>query len=319
MRNWITFLMTLLVGSTLSYANADAGQVTLEAGYRHDNISTTNRFPSSDPVLKTKTKFKDIDIFQLGLKGRTTLGCNLYLRANAYWGWVLEGDFEQEVKTFGVGSYYDSFNGGFEFTNNNKNVVDDRYVYGAGVAIGYPFHFCDCSVILAPVVGYAIDEQNLSVDDEGFDFSRDDDLVFPVSGDCCCRHKTIFRWYGPFVGVDFQYRPFNQCWNLYAELEYHWGHFKGKRHHHGFDLFDNQNHSANATGWVFAAGADYDLCNCWTVGLSVKFQDWKAHKSHHCHGDTSDAEYLFSDRDGRGRHNNKWDSYAINLTLGHQF
>ena len=79
MRKWITFLMTLLVGSGVSYANAGMGQVEFEAGYRHDNISWRHRVPSCDPFIKESTRFHDLDIFQIGLSGRTTLGCNLYL------------------------------------------------------------------------------------------------------------------------------------------------------------------------------------------------------------------------------------------------
>ena len=46
MRKWITLLMTCLVG-WVSYANANTGQVNLEAGYRHDNINWKKRAPIS--------------------------------------------------------------------------------------------------------------------------------------------------------------------------------------------------------------------------------------------------------------------------------
>lgn len=328
MRKWTTFLMTLLVGASISSANANNGQVVFEAGYRHDNYDWSHRFPSSDPVIKTHTRFKDVDIFQIGLKGRTTLGCNFYLRANAYWGWVLDGDFNRNISTFGSRGYDNSgFNEGFEFSQRHDTVVDDKYVYGVGAALGYAFYFCDCTLALAPVVGYSVDEQNLRVEDEEFNFSRYHSYVFPVSGEHCCRHTTIFRWYGPFVGVDFTYRPWNECWDLYAELEYHWGYFRGKRDHEGFDFFDHRNqHSKDADAWVFTGGADYDLGNCWTLGFSVKFQGWWATR-HHRHDDGgyggSNVDYLFSGGsrccNERHRTNAKWHSYAINLTLGRNF
>ena len=46
------------------------------------------------------TKFKDLDIFQIGVQGRTTLGCNFYVRGNAYWGWILDGNFERNTFNF---------------------------------------------------------------------------------------------------------------------------------------------------------------------------------------------------------------------------
>lgn len=323
MRKWITLLMTLLVGSCVSYADASTGQVDFEAGYRRDNLSWKHSFPSSDPVFSSSLKFKDIDIFQIGLKGRTTLGCNLYLRANAYWGWVLNGDFTQRFTAYNspYNSYYfnDNFRTGLTFEEDNCTPIDDKYVYGVGAAIGYPFFFCDCSLIVAPVIGYAVDEQDLSVEDEGLSFAHYYDLFFPESGTECCEHKFHTRWYGPFVGVDFSYRPSNECWSLYAELEYHWGNFTGKRHGHGFDFFDHCRHtSRDANGWVFAAGADYDLSNCWTVGISVKFQDWSATRHRReCFSDYS--SYFGSFCENRSRDNHKWHSYAINLTVGREF
>jgi hypothetical protein len=318
MQKWITLLMTLLVGSSVSYANANSGQVSFEAGYRHDNLRATNRIPASDPFLETHAKFKDVDIFQIGLRASTTLCSNLYLRANAYWGWVLDGDFKNNISVF-PGSYGFDDNSGFncEIGRRDRFVINNRWVYGAAGAIGYPFFFCDCTTMLAPVIGYAIDEQNLEVDSPGFGFGNYDCDFFPVSDGCCCRNKHIFRWYGPFVGVDFSYRPACECWDLWAEFEYHWGSFQLKRNHRGFSYGDNWNHSSrNAHGWVVAVGADYDFCNCWTLGFSLKFQDWRAHKRHHHHF----FESSYSSGSGeRARNHFKWDSYAINLTIGRNF
>jgi hypothetical protein len=322
-KKWITFLTTLLLGSGASYASANVGQVDFEAGYRCDNISWTHKAPAYDPILSTHSKFKDIDIFQIGINGRTTIGCNFYVRGNAYWGWILDGDYKQRFSTYGTNTILDEDStvatiDGFGFSLANKNVIDDKYVYGIGAAVGYPFFFCDCSMVLAPVLGYSFDEQSICLEDEGIDLYASNGVLFPVSGSGCCSHKFITRWYGPFVGVDFSYRPYNDCWSFYAELEYHWGHFKGRRHARGFDLLDDSNHSSDrARGWTFAAGADYDLPECdWTIGLSVKFQDRKASR-HHRHDGFND--YSGFSGGGRGRSNHKWHSYAINLTLGREF
>lgn len=322
MRKWITLLMTLLVGCT-SYANANTGQVTFEAGYRRDNISWRHKFPSNDPLVSSGTRFKDLDIFQIGIQGRSTLGCNFYVRGNAYWGWILDGDFERNVSTYFSPDYsFDNDNLKFGFTDDSKTVIDDKYVYGVSGAIGYPFYFCDCSVILAPVLGYAYDEQNIRIDDQGFNFGLSENFIFPldeVGGRGCCRQTFISRWYGPFVGLDFNYHPWNECWNVWADVEYHWGHFRGKRSNgDGFDFFDHHNRSSrHATGWLFYAGADYDLCNQWTVGLSVKFQDWNA--SRHSRNNDSYSEFEGSFDNDRQRTNHKWRSWAVNLTFGRDF
>lgn len=326
MRKWITLLMTCLVAGSVSYANANVGQVDFEAGYRRDNISWKLRFPSHNPLLSTSHKFKDLDIFQIGLNGRTTLGCNFYLRANAYWGWILDGEFEKHVGTSISDDYYSGF--GFGFRDRARTTIDDQYVYGVGAAIGYPFYFCDCSTIIAPVIGYALDQQNIKLDNAEFSnsFRRFDYCdYYSESDDGCCAQSFHNKWYGPFVGVDFNYQPCNACWNVYADLEYHWGNFTGHRSGHDFfDHFDRKHRSSHdATGWVFAGGADYALCDCWTLGFSVKFQDWSASR-HHRSGNYSDESGWFgydSDRccNDRKKTNHKWHSYAINLTVGHDF
>lgn len=321
MRKWITLLMTLLVGCG-SYANANTGQVFFEAGYRHDNISWRDRFPSKDPVATSSIRFKDLDIFQIGLHGRTTVGCNFYARANAYWGWILDGDFERSGHAYftsGGENFCCDDNFRFGFSDKQKSILDDKYVFGLGAAIGYPFYFCDCTIVLAPVIGYSFDQQNLEVEHKGFGF--DEYFGCGCDEDFCCERDYISRWYGPFVGVDFDYRPWNSCVNVWAELEYHWGSFKGKRNFCDDFFFDNRTrHSNDAHGWVFAFGLDYDFSDCWTLGLSVKFQDWEADRHHkHCR---NNDEYFWN-FDGvcnnRYRTNDKWNSYAINLTIGREF
>lgn len=316
MRKWITFLMTALVGTSISYANANFGQVNFEAGYRSDNITFNHEFRDEDVGLKSK--FEDLDIFQLGLQARTTLGCNFYLRGSAYFGWILDGDFKEVART---NSFYGASNygGGCGFTSNNRNTIDDRYVYGIAAAIGYPFYFCDCSMALAPVIGYSYDQQNIRLDGSVTTLYRSDYGIGACRDDCCCTHKFTNRWYGPFVGVDFLYRPYGGCWDLYADLEYHWGNNSARRGLSDYNDGDHRNlTSHNARAWVFAAGADYAFDDCWTAGVSVKFQDWRAHKNRHYR---YNDEYAGSSsgEDTRIKHSSKWRSYAVNFTVGRDF
>lgn len=329
MRKWITFLMTLLVGSSVSYVNADSGQLTFEAGYRRDNINWRHKVPACDPIFETTTKFEDIDIFEIGLKARAMMGCNFYMRAAASWGWILDGDFKRKVSTFASPCFDDfscgsiDFSEGFAFTARNRDVIDDRYVYDLNIAVGYPFYFCDCTMALSPVLGYAVDEQLISVDinDIGFESCSFSDescgsFLFPVSGcDCCCRHKFSNRWYGPFIGLDFLYRPCGECWSFYGELEYHYARFKAKFHNEHELFFEGHGHrSHHAHGWVFALGADYDFACDWTVGLALKCQDWSASR-HHRH----DCRFGSDDSGDRQRNKHKWQSCAIKLALGKNF
>lgn len=323
MRKWITLLVTLAAGCG-SYANAALmGEVDFDIGYRRDTIDWRYRFPSDKPFAKNNVQAKDLDIFQIQLNGRTTIGCNFYCRGNAYWGWILDGDFRSSTDAyFSAGDYFSGSSGNNDnfrvgFSEEHRSTVSDQYVFGVGAAVGYPFYFCDCTMLLAPVIGYSFDEQNVRGDDRDVEFGGDYSYFEGVSGQCC--DKTfISRWYGPFVGLDFEWRPWNTCFTVWAELEYHWGSFRGKRSNpDDYGVLDHGNrHSNDASAWVFAFGADYDLNNCWTLGVSLKFQDWAADRHAHV---CTDALYYVSHCDDRARQNNKWRSYAVNLTLGREF
>lgn len=322
MRKWTTFLMTFLVGS-VSYVNANYGsaQVNFDAGYRRDELSWSLEVPGCDPLFKLSSKFKDIDIFQIGVRARTNLGCNFYARASADWGWVLDGDFEESVKFF-AGDL--GFPTDVEFRTDSENIIDDKFVADLDIAIGYPFYFCDCTMYVAPVIGYGFHEQNISIDDqEDFSFFTEGSFLFADSGSGCCRQKQIFRWYAPFVGLDFGYQPCGECWNLWASLEYHVGRFKFKRHHHNFGfsgLNDLDTTSRHAHGWVFAAGADYELCNCWSIGFLVKFTDWSATR-HHRDGCRFDefSSFFGSSGDDEARAHADWKSAFFAVSVDYEF
>lgn len=322
MRKWITFLMTFLVGS-VSYVNANTGsaQINFEAGYRRDDLSWNVEVPECDPLFKISSKFENIDIFQIGLRARANIGCNVYARAAASWGWILDGDFEESFKIFASG-FDDCGAETIEFKTQSENIIDDKFVADFDIAFGYPFYLCDCTMYLAPVIGYGFHEQNICIEDsDGIFLCEENSYLCPIegSGNCCCQ-KQIFRWYGPFIGVDFGYQPCGECWNLWASLEYHLGRFKFKRHDFGCDPFDNfDTTSRHAHGWVFAAGADYDFGNCWTVGFSVKFQDWSATRRHHeCFHDCSfDSTFFGSDEEIKTHAS--WRSFAVNFVVGYDF
>lgn len=320
MQKWITFLMTFLVGSA-SYVNA-IGDVNLFAGYRHDDITIKHRYPAHNPDFKSHTKFKNIDIFQVGINARSTIGCNFYARAEASWGWILDGDFKQSASLFHNAAPIWSRSGSSSQASvdlwqpkSHESTLDDKYVYDANIAIGYPFYFCDCSAIVAPVIGYAVDAQNFSHHGRSFEIKRS-----ACSGDRiesnsdCCKHTYFNRWYGPFVGVDFAYRPTNECFSLYAAFEYHWGTFKAKRSHDTGD-FERREHHADMDGWVVDLGADYELNNCWTVGLYLKFTDFSASK--HKRWDNSYDSYYGGHE--KAKNSGSWNSYAVNVEIGRQF
>jgi hypothetical protein len=356
MRNWKTFLMTLLVGS-VSYANAQyynqynngpemyqqqpefgaccdvehndgsynkgTTQVDFEVGYRRDSLSFGVDVPACHPFFSKRSKFEDLDIFQIGLQGRTTIGSNFYLRGGISGGWILDGDFKEKNDIlFSAGNLGYAFEEVNDLAVNfeSKDSIDGRFVIDLDAAIGYPFFFCDCGITLAPVIGYAFNEQSVRIENhKGLEFEEVSNFLVPQENGCCGSHHFVSRWYGPFVGLDFVYRPHNQCWGLWAELEYHWAHQKTKKNglafnHDNGDHFDSTSHRAH--GWVFNVGADYEFDCDWTAGLSVKVQDWSSSRHHRdCGFERSGCGC----NDGEARTNVQWHSFAVNVTVGRAF
>jgi len=334
MHKWITFLLTLCASYSMA---SDHNQTWLqfEAGYRHDTLDWSVQAPARNPLVKVSTRFDNIDIFQIGVRGRANLGCNFYARASFDIGWVLDGDQKDKTSVFFIPNIdFDGveFDGAFDF--KKRNVLDGRFVLDADIAFGYPFYFCDCQASIAPVVGYAFNEQYF-IDDEDTGFNFDDGFSRN-----CCTSKFISKWYGPFIGLDFTYDPCS-CWKSYAIFEYHWLGQKTKRHGlSGFDDFDDWNHHYNnSRGWLCDIGVIYDLGSCWSVGLDFVYRDYVAHRHHHLEsnevngfidrvfdGSTSSSGDSCSDDFNNDppeklkfKTQNKWRSYAISVTLDRGF
>jgi hypothetical protein len=323
MRKWITFLMTFLVGSCASYVSANNSSLAFEAGYRHDTISWTAEAPADNPFISTTSKFKDINIFQIGVRGRSNLGCNFFVRGSAHWGWIIDGDHEESTEIFFSDLFpFDNIDT-ITFEEETDNVLDGRFTVDLDIAVGYPFYFCDCTMTLAPVIGYSFNEQNLCVEENERIIFVEDPItgaVFPVLDDDCCCNKLISRWWGPFIGLDFEYLPADSCWNFYASLEYHFARFKGKRHAaSGFDAFDDFDRTArHGHGWVLSIGAEYDFCNCWTAGIDLDWKDFRAHKHHH-HDETSFSDFFDESLEDLFETKHDWRSFAISVFVGKHF
>jgi len=303
MRKWMTFLMALMVGAN-SYANA-FGTIGVEAGYRQDTVSLKSGLTQN---VEVRHKFSDLDIFQVGVKGQGTFGSNFYARGEATWGWILDGKYVEKfsVVTEGVGQI-----------TKFKDVADDRYVFGANVAIGYPFFFSDCTMSLAPTVGYAFDEQNLRLNRGNITFKPESNT--PLEGTQSYEQRFISRWFGPSLGVDFQYVPVNESWNVFAQFGYHWAQFKTRTHTKFENIPDYlASHAKRGHGIVFNVGVQYDFCDCWTAGFAVKVSDFHAHKKHHVKKSdlaVKDAAQEVS----HGRDHFAWKSLAVNLLVGRAF
>lgn len=326
MRKWITLLMTLC--SSYSVASNDTVFQFL-AGYRHDTLSWDVQVPRCDPIFKTSSHYEDIQIFQIGVKGRANLGCNFYTRGTFNLGWVLDGNHKDKTRFYNPNldnECFDPVHYDESVSWSDRNVVDGRFVLDLDLAFGYPFYFCNCQAYIAPVIGYAFNEQYLTDDENsGFFVGEENGNGHEFFGQRdCCTSKFISKWYGPFIGLDFNYDSCC-CWNFYAALEYHWVGQKTKRHGAtSFGCFDDwQHHYNNARGVVANFGVDYEWCNCWSLGLDFTYRDFVAHRHKRFCADDF-FEFFENDFDEccfdeSFKSSTKWRSYAISLFVDRHF
>jgi hypothetical protein len=327
MRNWLTLLATVFVGSTLSLTAMEArSYLEFDASYRHDSASWKFLVPSPDPILGDKLHFKDINIFQIGVEGKTMFDCNscsLFVRASADYGWVLDGDVNESFTAFGAETD-DVF---ATSSLSVGNILDGKYVADLSIGIGFPVYFCDCSMSIAPVVGYSYSTQHYRVDThELVSFGPNGtpgNIPSIITTEDCSRNSFAHSWYGPFLGVDIGYTP-DACLSFYGQFEYHFAHFTGKRDSNvGLDAISSYHSSTKkAHGALVKLGLNYMFCDSWYAGLNATYMDFTAHKSNDLGNELADSGFLEGVVDGRNDHMRsqvKLHSITVGLAVGRTF
>lgn len=254
-------------------------------------------------------KWKDLNIWLIEARGKYVTCDNVYLRGSIDYGWITSGKLKHRPG-FGF-DCCDCFDGGdyYDFSSNrNKHVKGN--VWDGKLAVGYQFRWCDECLAIAPVVGYSWHGQeyrhgkhDCSYDYSGYYFSDYSSCSYDYSSSSSYdyssgggRHKITQRWNGPFIGFDLDYR-FCCDWNFFLGYEYHWADYHATEHGRDFRFFNdtfNQNgyyggfdnyrkthlHAKDASGNVLDFGVEWDLCDCWTIGLRAEFQWWYARHPH---------------------------------------
>ncbi|MFI0434695.1 MAG: hypothetical protein ACH350_03065 [Parachlamydiaceae bacterium] len=364
MRKFVVTLMASLLSCSAAFAfwpEATDSSLEVGVGYRQDKLEwkTSSDFDSSSygadygkglPVnLQSKLKWKDLQIWQIEAKGKYVTCDNIYLRANADYGWITSGkntDSDYVTLDRSDDYFFGSNSGsGLEFAKSKSKAKG--HVYDVKLALGYQFKMCDDSFAIAPLIGYSWNgqhikdshlKQNVYLDGIGLpdvQFVRSRSSYGSFSEYCDSysssnsggKHsKYNAHWRGPFLGFDFDYRFGCGCeadWELFGTYEFHWARYHANGHWHlRPDLIDGFKHKAkNAYGQVFDIGIKWDFCECWTLALKGEFQWWWADKGHdrakiakaHLGNVDTDCFLTIPLRDI------KWQSAAVSVDLGMVF
>jgi hypothetical protein len=240
------------------------GSLCLDTGYRWDRVDTHDRYNDAEDVFAAvvsgKIAFKDIQSYQLGFQGDWRDPCfGLYLKGDFHYGWVLSGDYDLNSALWAD--------------------IDRGHTIDGSGALGYPINL-GCCLQVIPLVGYSYDQVYLKLS-----HSRANPLFYANDID---KASSRTSFYGPWIGADLL---FNTCLcdrydlDFIAGYEYHYGWSKYK-----WDQplaspdngdFSYRTHLKNMQGQVFRLQSNYQLCDCWVVGLKLQYTFWESTHYNH--------------------------------------
>jgi hypothetical protein len=191
----------------------------LSAGYRVDNLSwnIAGNSQGEDPNVLSELSWSGVTSFSLKLLNRTVIRDWVYLRGQLDFGLVVSGDNQD--------SDYNGDDRTQEFSRS-VNGVDGNGVWDGALGVGPRFRFLESTVILCPLLGYAIAGQDFDIVD-GYQVLATPPLnrsTGPIDG-LDSRYQT--RWHGPWIGMDLLLSmPFEKgplgCLEVLFTGEYHW-------------------------------------------------------------------------------------------------
>jgi len=320
------FLSAATALSLLTISSIQAFEMHTELdfslGYRRDNVHARRDTPLADLItfgtfvpnpnllevidaitLQEPIGFKSLDILYADFGFRTLKYCDLYIRGDLMFGWILNSNIHDKIKfNVDIGQIPQVpgilAGEGLGLSISTKNPVKNSYIVDFNIGIGYPFFFMCGNLFFSPMIGYAYDSYNLKVRD----YNKTTDAlavlsiletmgVIPSAGlslvninyvpDSKKNSRFKFAWYGPWIGFDTALN-YSTCLALKASFEYHIGYVRYKRHtHSGFVDLDHVNTEKSAQGFVVKGGFDYNIYCGWDVGAEVFYRNYRTFSNSH--------------------------------------
>jgi len=257
-----------VVVSLASFGTSDAAQSTsgyetelgFGVGYRTDDLdwNIAGDLSGQNPNVLSELTWSDLSILQVkgGIKSSIR---RVYVRGSLGFGWILDGKNQD--------SDYAGDNRTLEFSRSN-NSSDDGSVFDGSIGIGYKI--LDKETVIAPVAGYSVHVQRLSITD-GFQ------TIPPLGPFPGLDSSYRTKWYGPWVGVDVSHR-FSDKFRIMTSFEYHWADYEAKANWNlRTDLAHPESfrHWADGEGIVASAEAVFTSKKLWPLHLVLEYQDWQ--------------------------------------------
>lgn len=275
-------------------------------GYRYDNLKWSIAGSNGSPNILSELNWKDLQMAQVFGQIKIALGC-VYFK--------VKGDYANIFHGKNQDSDYLESGRQFEFSRSYAKTNGSAFDILGGVGVRFPF-FCE-RLYLIPVGGYSDSEIDLH-DRNGVQkisyFAPE--LVGPFAG---LHSKYKAKWFGPWAGLDMEWRWYSCNLRILSSFEYHWADYRGRGHWNLRDDFAGDiHHRSCGYGVVGMLGLQHEVWCGFTVSLYGIAQHWHANQGRHW-------VKVFT---GRGAQTEKigtklnevnWNSYSVLLTIGYNF
>lgn len=285
---------TLVLGSLQAEFYPPIFEFQVGLGYRHDNYSMhmeafapnfTTDFASST-LERWKFRWNEVEILESSAHLRYTTCLNYYFRFDADFGRIHNGEGHFDGFAFN-GSTSDSSSSSspdsddFTHFSRIKHKTNRGQVMDFSGAFGYQFRSNGRRFYVVPLVGFAWRYQRLEAHHGNQTLNLGDPL--PVVGSIPDLHFMYKpRWYGGFIGVDWEVQVDVPCVLFYGTAEWHWTQFRSSNTWNFSDVFVNQfNQNGHGHGVILNGGISYKLqCNCWISAFGT-FRNFHVDKGKH--------------------------------------
>ncbi len=261
-------------------------------GYRHDNykmdmagfvLPSSNFLGSSQEIWRWK--WNEVEIVESSATLRYTSCLNYYVRMYADWGRIHngEGHLDGFANEPGTGSISGSSISDEKYLHFSriKNKTNRGSVMDFSGAVGYQFRSNGRRCILTPLLGFSYHHQKL-------EFHHGKQVIdlfdpFPVLGDIPDLHVMYKpRWYGPFIGIDWEVQVDVPCVLIYGSAEYHWTQYRTTASWNFSDTFiNNFNQNSNGHGLIINGGISQKLqCDIWITAFAT-YRNFQAKRGKH--------------------------------------
>ena len=267
--------------------------IDLSAGLRSDKLSwnIAGDIQGNNPNILSELTWSGLKIYQIKLADRTVIKDYLYVRCHVDYGAVVSGnnrdsDYLGDDRT--------------EKFSRSLNGVDGNDVWDASIGMGPRFAFLRSSIVVCPLLGYAISRQDLNIVDgyQAFTAAPATTPLGPFAG-LDSRYQT--RWKGPWAGVDLLFSiPCAKGLFSLVEItltgEYHWLDYDADANWNLRTDYAHPvsfSHDAKGHGVVGGVSILFQRNNRWGVTLGMNMTDMKTNpgldRTYYADGTTADT------------------------------